>query len=160
MFTKITAQAAQGGLTFACRALYQKCNIVTFRMASMPAARPFNTLLCLSAAALFGALAAGTATAAPTKYPLTLENCRETITFNAAPKRVVAIGQTQTEILYALGLGDRVVGTAAWFSPVAKPYEAVNAKVISLDEAPQGYDDFDKGESVKFVLNPNGLIKA
>ena len=38
--------------------------------------------------------------------------------------------------------------------------KAVNAQVISLDEAPQGYEDFDKGESVKFVINPNGLIKA
>src|SRR6195952_2301631 len=36
--------------------------------------------------------------------------------------------------------------------------KAVNATVITLDEAPQGYKDFDKGESVKFVLNPNGLI--
>jgi glutathione-independent formaldehyde dehydrogenase len=36
--------------------------------------------------------------------------------------------------------------------------KAVNAQVISLDEAPQGYQDFDKGESVKFVINPNGLI--
>jgi glutathione-independent formaldehyde dehydrogenase len=37
--------------------------------------------------------------------------------------------------------------------------KAVNATVISLDDAPQGYKDFDKGESVKFVINPNGLVK-
>jgi glutathione-independent formaldehyde dehydrogenase len=37
--------------------------------------------------------------------------------------------------------------------------KAVNATVISLDEAPQGYKDFDKGVSKKFVLNPHGLIK-
>jgi glutathione-independent formaldehyde dehydrogenase len=37
--------------------------------------------------------------------------------------------------------------------------KAVNATVISLDEAPQGYIDFDKGASKKFVLNPHGLIK-
>jgi glutathione-independent formaldehyde dehydrogenase len=36
---------------------------------------------------------------------------------------------------------------------------AVNATVISLDEAPQGYKDFDKGVSRKFVLNPHGLIR-
>jgi glutathione-independent formaldehyde dehydrogenase len=35
---------------------------------------------------------------------------------------------------------------------------AVNATVITLDEAPQGYDDFDSGAAKKFVLNPNGLI--
>jgi glutathione-independent formaldehyde dehydrogenase len=38
--------------------------------------------------------------------------------------------------------------------------KAVNATVISLDEAPQGYKDFDAGASKKFVLNPHGLIKA
>jgi glutathione-independent formaldehyde dehydrogenase len=36
--------------------------------------------------------------------------------------------------------------------------KAVNATVISLDEAPQGYKDFDSGVSKKFVLNPHGLI--
>jgi glutathione-independent formaldehyde dehydrogenase len=36
---------------------------------------------------------------------------------------------------------------------------AVNATVISLDEAPQGYKDFDSGVAKKFVLNPHGLIK-
>jgi glutathione-independent formaldehyde dehydrogenase len=37
--------------------------------------------------------------------------------------------------------------------------KAVNATVISLDDAPKGYKDFDKGASKKFVLNPHGLIK-
>jgi glutathione-independent formaldehyde dehydrogenase len=38
--------------------------------------------------------------------------------------------------------------------------KAVNATVISLDEAPQGYKDFDQGAAKKFVLNPHGLIKT
>ena len=38
--------------------------------------------------------------------------------------------------------------------------KAVNATVISLDDAPQGYKDFDKGASRKYVLNPHGLIAA
>ncbi len=37
--------------------------------------------------------------------------------------------------------------------------KAVNATVISLDDAPQGYEDFDKGASKKFVLDPHGSIK-
>lgn len=42
--------------------------------------------------------------------------------------------------------------------PIAK---IVNATVIPLDEAPQGYKDFDKGAAKKFVLDPNGeLAKA
>jgi glutathione-independent formaldehyde dehydrogenase len=38
--------------------------------------------------------------------------------------------------------------------------DAVNATVITLDEAPDGYKDFDKGAARKFVLNPNGLIPS
>ena len=38
--------------------------------------------------------------------------------------------------------------------------DAVNATVISLDDAPDGYQDFDTGAAKKFVINPNGLIKA
>jgi glutathione-independent formaldehyde dehydrogenase len=38
--------------------------------------------------------------------------------------------------------------------------KAVNATVITLDEAPQGYKDFDSGVARKFVLNPNDLIPA
>ncbi len=36
----------------------------------------------------------------------------------------------------------------------------VNAKAIGLDEAPQGYADFDAGAATKYVLNPNGYIKG
>ena len=38
--------------------------------------------------------------------------------------------------------------------------DAVNATVITLDDAPDGYRDFDKGAAKKFVLDPNGLIPA
>jgi glutathione-independent formaldehyde dehydrogenase len=36
--------------------------------------------------------------------------------------------------------------------------KAVNAQVISLDDAPQGYKDFDSGASTKYVISPHGLI--
>jgi glutathione-independent formaldehyde dehydrogenase len=38
--------------------------------------------------------------------------------------------------------------------------KAVNATVITLDDAPQGYKDFDQGAAKKFVFNPHGLIKT
>jgi len=38
--------------------------------------------------------------------------------------------------------------------------KAVNATIVSLGEAPQGYKDFDKGAAKKFVLDPHGLIKT
>ena len=37
--------------------------------------------------------------------------------------------------------------------------KAVNATVITLDEAPQGYTDFDKGAAKKFVLDPHASIR-
>lgn len=39
--------------------------------------------------------------------------------------------------------------------------KAVNVQVIRLDEAPKGYQDFDKGAATKFVLDPhNSMRKA
>lgn len=40
--------------------------------------------------------------------------------------------------------------------PIAK---IVNASVIPLDEAPKGYDDFDKGVAKKFVIDPNEMVR-
>jgi len=36
--------------------------------------------------------------------------------------------------------------------------KAVNATVISLDEAPKGYADFDSGVAKKFVIDPHGMV--
>ena len=40
--------------------------------------------------------------------------------------------------------------------PIAK---IVNATVITLNDAPRGYKDFDSGVAKKFVLDPNGYLK-
>lgn len=52
------------------------------------------------------------------------------------------------ELMHAI-LNDRI--------QIAK---AVNATVISLDEAPRGYADFDSGVAKKFVIDPHRMIKA
>lgn len=39
--------------------------------------------------------------------------------------------------------------------PIAK---VVNATVVSLDEAPKGYQEFDSGVPKKFILDPNGVL--
>ncbi len=39
--------------------------------------------------------------------------------------------------------------------PIAK---IVNATVIGLEDAPEGYEDFDKGAAKKFVLDPHGSV--
>jgi glutathione-independent formaldehyde dehydrogenase len=38
--------------------------------------------------------------------------------------------------------------------------KAVNTTVISLEDAPKGYADFDKGAARKFVIDPHGTLKA
>ncbi|AST80191.1 TPA: ABC transporter substrate-binding protein [Citrobacter farmeri] len=89
-----------------------------------------KTLLVVAGTALF--LTSGLSHAAKTEYPLTIKNCGRDITFNAAPKRVATVGQNSTEILYALGLADRVVGTSLWFGPVPDAYKAANDKIAVI----------------------------
>ncbi|MBP0578300.1 ABC transporter substrate-binding protein [Labrys sp. LIt4] len=72
------------------------------------------------------------AAAQATKYPLKLTNCGRTVTFDQAPRRAVSVGQSSTEVLYVLGLADKVVGTAVWFGPVLPGYEEANARVPRL----------------------------
>ena len=36
--------------------------------------------------------------------------------------------------------------------------KAVNVEVISLDDAPRGYKDFDRGAAKKFVIDPHGIV--
>jgi len=39
-----------------------------------------------------------------------------------------------------------------------QPAKAVNVTVAGLDDAPKGYQDFDRGAAKKFVLDPHGLL--
>jgi glutathione-independent formaldehyde dehydrogenase len=36
--------------------------------------------------------------------------------------------------------------------------DAVNATVIPLDRAPEGYREFDSGVARKYVIDPHGMI--
>ncbi|MBF8709065.1 ABC transporter substrate-binding protein [Pseudomonas putida] len=74
----------------------------------------------------------GLAQAAATHYPLTVDNCGKPQTFTQAPQRTVTIGQAGTEMLYALGLGDKLAATSLWFNNVLPEYQMQNAKVPRL----------------------------
>jgi iron complex transport system substrate-binding protein len=80
------------------------------------------------AAGLYGAIGPAQAT----DYPLTIKNCGNVLHFDHAPSRVVSIGQSNTEVLYSLGLADKVAGTAVWFGPVLDQYKDANAKIPRL----------------------------
>jgi iron complex transport system substrate-binding protein len=70
--------------------------------------------------------------AAATTYPLTIANCGQPVTFDKAPEKTVSIGQGMTEILYSLGLADKIVGTAVWVGPVLPAYAEVNRAIKRL----------------------------
>ncbi|WP_235040492.1 ABC transporter substrate-binding protein [Vreelandella profundi] len=74
-------------------------------------------------------VSASYAMADTTDYPLTLNNCGKQISFSAAPNGTVTIGQSATEILYALGLGDQVLATSVWFTPVLPQFSELNTAI-------------------------------
>ncbi|MET1113350.1 MAG: ABC transporter substrate-binding protein [Comamonas sp.] len=86
----------------------------------------------LAATALTAVLAAASFHAAATDYPLQVLNCGYTLKFDKAPASAVTIGQAGTEMLYALGLGDKVAGTSLWFNAVQPRFKAVDDKVARL----------------------------
>lgn len=73
-------------------------------------------------------------TATPSIFPLEIvDGTGETITFDAPPQRIVSFSAANTEILFALGLGDSVVGRDA-FSDY--PAEALNVPSVGDYFAP------------------------
>ncbi|WP_410217851.1 ABC transporter substrate-binding protein [Paracoccus sp. (in: a-proteobacteria)] len=76
----------------------------------------------LAASIAIAVTCAPAAWSSPTTYPLTIVNCGHELTFPAQPDNVVSIGQSTTEILYALGAADRMAGTALWFNEVLPEY--------------------------------------
>jgi iron complex transport system substrate-binding protein len=69
---------------------------------------------------------------AATRYPLTLTNCGQPVTFDNAPAKIVSIGQGMTEVLFSLGLADKIAGTAVWVGPVLPQYAEANSKIKRL----------------------------
>lgn len=65
---------------------------------------------CATTAAQAGPESTGTP--AQASYPVTIDNCGTTVTFDAAPEKVLAIKSTSIEMMLALGLQDRMIGTA------------------------------------------------
>lgn len=123
-----------------------------------------NGFKAACAAVVLGAAFSATASAAQTSYPLTLKNCGRDITFRKEPASAVTVGQNSTEILYMLGLGDRVKGTSVWFAPVMKGYEEVNAKVPRLADNDPGFETLvaRKPEMVavqfQWHIGPEGIV--
>ncbi|MFF9572360.1 ABC transporter substrate-binding protein [Streptomyces sp. NPDC014685] len=116
---------------------------------------------------------AGTAPAAD-GFPYTVTNCGTRTTFDAPPERVVTMNQHVTEIMLALGLQDRLVGTAYLDDSVLPEYrsayegikvlaEEYPSKEVLLGANPDfvygGYDSaFDKARGQdRAELRKNGI---
>lgn len=95
-------------------------------------------ILPLAAALLAGCAAAPVPASTPTaEGPLTLSNCGVDVSFDAPPQRVVTIKSTSTELLLALGLGDRIVGTAFPDGPVPEEWaDAAEGIPVLADRMP------------------------
>ncbi len=63
--------------------------------------------------------------------PLTVSNCGRTVVFDHAPERVITIKSTATEMLLALGLGDRIVGSAFQDGPLPVEFAKASVPVIA-----------------------------
>jgi len=117
----------------------------------------------IAVAALMSSIASN-AQAAETTYPLTLANCGRDVTFQKAPERAVSIGQSSTEIMYLLGLQNRMVGTAVWIGPVLEGYEEANAKVKRLADNDPSFESVlaEKPDVVtaqfQWHVGPEGVV--
>ncbi|OWV74322.1 ABC transporter substrate-binding protein [Rhizobium sp. R634] len=80
----------------------------------------------------FGLIGLAAPGLAATQYPLTISNCGKEVTFRKAPSKIVSIGQGMTEILFSLGLAEKIAGTAVWVGPVLPQYAEANKGIKRL----------------------------
>lgn len=121
-------------------------------------------IYCLILAVASLGLAVLAANAQSTSYPLTVENCGQPVTFDAAPQSTVTVGQSATETLYSLGLADRVTGTSVWFNPVLSEYAEVNKSIDRLADNDPSFESIvnKKPELVavqyEWHIGPSGIV--
>lgn len=120
---------------------------------------PWPLLMLLAGAGFFSG-----AQATATRYPLVIQNCGSTLTFQHAPTKAVTIGQTGSEMLYALGLGDKLAGTSLWFNNVLPQYQAQNDKVERLADNAPGFEAVTSKRpqlvvvQFEWMVGPQGVV--
>lgn len=111
-----------------------------------PTVRRLISVSAAAAVVLLGATAcSGAGSSAPTSsaansaassgYPVSLENCGRTITVKSEPRRVISLWQSNTEMLLALGLRDRIVGVQRAYAPYPASVAAEAKGLKSLGSA-------------------------
>ena len=109
------------------------CRFSRILYAAVPSAALLTALAaCSSTAAAPASPSTSGSTAAGSGYPVSVQNCGRTLTFDSAPKRVVSLWQAPTEMLLALGLKDRLVAMAGNYAalPASVAQAATGVKQI------------------------------
>lgn len=115
-----------------------------------------GSALLLGSALLVSGCAATPATSADASdsaastagYPLTLSNCGVELTVPSPPERVVTIKSSTTELMLALGLGDRIVGSAFLDGPLPESLAEAGADLNLIS-------DFVPGQEATLGLTPD-----
>lgn len=87
-------------------------------------ARTMVTAMVTTAAVALTGCADPTASSPAPGNATTVRSCGQELSFPAPPQRVVTLDQSSTETMLALGLADRMVGTANLKTRVAPEYQA------------------------------------
>lgn len=74
----------------------------------------------------------GSPSATGSGYPVSVENCGRTLTFESAPNRVVSLWQAPTEMMLALGLRDRITAMAGNYADFPDSVAAKAADIPAI----------------------------
>ncbi|MDO8682000.1 MAG: ABC transporter substrate-binding protein [Armatimonadota bacterium] len=81
-------------------------------------------LLCLSALPAIG-------------YPISIKDARgKIVIIKSAPRRIISLAPSNTEILFALGLDDRIVGVTTYcdYPPQAKKKPKIGDRIVNVEK--------------------------
>jgi iron complex transport system substrate-binding protein len=94
-------------------------------------------------------LLAGCSGPAPDAAPGTIDNCGFEVDLDAAPERIITIKSTSTELVLALGLGDKIIGQAFPDGPLPDGFVDTGIPLIS---------DFVPSEEAVLELEPDFIV--
>ncbi|WP_104163973.1 putative F420-0 ABC transporter substrate-binding protein [Cryobacterium sp. N22] len=118
----------------------------------------YPAIAATAAVLLLAGCASGSTAAAPAPtasagggagaFPVSFENCDTSVTLQAAPERIVTIKSNTTELLLALGLGERIVGSAFLDGPLPASLADAGADLNVIS-------DFVPGQEAVLALTPD-----
>lgn len=153
------------GVTLAAIFLLFLLNACGIPAATAPSAQDSSTSSLSDTGAVPSGGAEGESPA--TVYPLTITNGGHTLVFEQAPERAVSLNLHTTEIMLALGLADKLVGTAYANAAILPQFEAAYNEIPILAERYPSLEvlvaaepDFTYGRSSAYGPDGVGSVEA